>query len=67
MSNIIARVRQLNADKRGIAALEYALLAAFVALAIVVGAGKFGNSVSTYFSTLGTNVAGMTVQPTAGK
>jgi Flp pilus assembly pilin Flp len=38
MSNVITRIRQLNADKGGIAALEYALLAAFVALAIVVGA-----------------------------
>ena len=67
MSNVIARVRQLNIDKRGIAALEYALLAAFVALAIVVGAGKFGNSVSTYFSTLGGNVASMNATAAAGK
>ncbi len=66
MPSIIARIRQLNTDKRGIAALEYALLAAFVALAIVVGAGKFGSSVSTYFTSLSTNVAAMNATPTSG-
>ena len=59
MSTIIARIRALKTDKRGIAALEYALLAAFVALAIVAGAATFGNNVSTYFTTLGGNVAAM--------
>jgi len=63
MSNVIARVRQLHADKRGIAALEYALLASFVALAIIAGAATFGNSVKTYFTTLGNNVAAMNAKP----
>ncbi|HJS87117.1 MAG TPA: Flp family type IVb pilin [Acetobacteraceae bacterium] len=63
MSNIIARVRALNTDKRGIAALEYALLASFVALAIIAGAATFGTSVKTYFTTLGTHVASMNATP----
>ncbi len=67
MSNVITRVRQLNADKRGIAALEYALLAAFVALAVISGAGFFGNKVSGYFHSLGASVAAMNSAPAAGQ
>jgi len=66
MSNVIARIRQVNADKRGIAALEYALLAAFIALASVVGAGSFGKSVSSYLTTLSGNVAKMDAAPKSG-
>ena len=53
VSNVIARVRQLKTDKRGVAALEYVLLAAFVAFAIVAGAATFGISVKNHSSNPG--------------
>jgi len=59
VSNVIARVRQLKTDKRGIAALEYVLLAAFVAFAIVAGAATFGISVKNYSNNLGNTVNNM--------
>lgn len=59
MPNVIARVRQLKTDERGIAALEYVLLAAFVAFAIVAGAATFGISVKNYSSNPGSNDCNM--------
>ncbi|MEA5453422.1 Flp family type IVb pilin [Sinomonas sp. JGH33] len=42
--------------EKGATATEYALLIAFVALVIIVGAGLFGTALSNWFSDLATNI-----------
>jgi pilus assembly protein Flp/PilA len=53
MKNLVARF--VN-DESGAAAIEYALIAGLIALAIVVGAGALGGAINTKFNTLGTAV-----------
>jgi pilus assembly protein Flp/PilA len=53
MKNLVARF--VN-DESGAAAIEYALIAGLIALAIVVGAGALGQAINTKFTTLGTAV-----------
>lgn len=46
MSKLIARFAK---DKSGATAIEYGLIAALIALAIMVGAGAVGNSLNAQF------------------
>jgi pilus assembly protein Flp/PilA len=47
MAKIFARFAK---DESGATAIEYGLIAALIALAIVVGAGALGNSLSNQFN-----------------
>lgn len=58
MSYAFAKLAALQADRRGIAAMEYGLIAAFVALAIIGGASAFGGDISAFFRDLGNNFDG---------
>ncbi|MER8385895.1 Flp family type IVb pilin [Mesorhizobium sp. M0751] len=55
MSNLIARFVK---DESGATAIEYGLIAALIALAIMVGAGSLGNALNAKFSTISTKVSG---------
>jgi pilus assembly protein Flp/PilA len=44
-------------DERGVSAMEYAILAGIVGVALVAVAGTFGTNVGTWFSYLNTKVA----------
>jgi pilus assembly protein Flp/PilA len=44
-------------DESGATAVEYGLIAALIALAIVTGATSIGNSINAKFTTIGTRVA----------
>ncbi|MEI9409245.1 Flp family type IVb pilin [Mesorhizobium sp. Cs1299R1N1] len=57
MSNLIARFVK---DESGATAIEYGLIAALIALAIITGAGALGNAINAKFTTIGTamNTAG---------
>lgn len=46
MSNLFARFVK---DESGATAIEYGLIAALIALAIIVGAGALGNSLNSKF------------------
>lgn len=51
----------LQADfksQKGATATEYSLLVGLIALVLVAGVGFFGSALNTWFSTLGTTVAG---------
>jgi pilus assembly protein Flp/PilA len=52
MKNLVARF--LN-DESGAAAIEYALIAGLIALAIVGGAGALGKALGTKFDTISTS------------
>lgn len=49
MSNLFARFVK---DESGATAIEYGLIAALIALAIIVGAGALGNSLNSKFQKI---------------
>jgi pilus assembly protein Flp/PilA len=49
------RVADLRED-RGATATEYALLVAFIAIAIIAGVTAFGQELNTFFTGLGTQI-----------
>ncbi|RUX34820.1 MULTISPECIES: Flp family type IVb pilin [unclassified Mesorhizobium] len=53
MSNLIARFVK---DESGATAIEYGLIAALIALAIMVGATSLGTALNTKFSAIATAV-----------
>ncbi|ESY74287.1 Flp family type IVb pilin [Mesorhizobium sp. M0051] len=53
MSNLIARFVK---DESGATAIEYGLIAALIALAIITGAGALGNSLNAKFTAIGTTL-----------
>lgn len=56
-------LKERAADEKGATATEYALLIAFVALAIIVGATLFGTALSNWFSSLADNIASWAKAP----
>jgi pilus assembly protein Flp/PilA len=54
MKNLV--IRFVN-DESGAAAIEYALIAGLIGLAIVVGAGLLGNAINDKFKSLAGNAA----------
>ena len=59
MSKLISRF--VN-DESGATAIEYGLIAALIALAIIVGAGSLGNTLNAKFDSIATKVG----TPTGG-
>lgn len=53
MTNIVSRFIK---DESGATAIEYGLIAALIALAIMVGAGAVGNSLNSKFSSIATKL-----------
>ena len=47
-------------DESGATAIEYGLIAALIALAIVVGAGALGNAINAQFSAVATQLGNVT-------
>jgi pilus assembly protein Flp/PilA len=54
MSNLIARFVK---DESGATAIEYGLIAALIALAIMVGAGALGTNLNTKFQGIADEIA----------
>ncbi|QKC85880.1 Flp family type IVb pilin [Mesorhizobium sp. NZP2077] len=50
MSNLFARFVK---DESGATAIEYGLIAALIALAIITGAGALGNAINAKFTAIG--------------
>jgi pilus assembly protein Flp/PilA len=46
----------MTADRKGVTALEYGLLAGLIAVAVIVGAGALGTHLNGMFNTLSTTV-----------
>jgi pilus assembly protein Flp/PilA len=49
-------VTKLAGDKKGVTALEYALIAALVAVVIIGGVSLLGSNVSKVFSTVASTI-----------
>ncbi len=54
--SLLQSVRQFWRDESGVSAIEYGLLAALVALAIVTGAGALGTDLNQIFTAIGTKL-----------
>ena len=63
MLAFVAGVKEKLTPEKGATATEYSLLIAFVAFAIIVGAGLFGPALSNWFRDLGLVVDGWTTGP----
>lgn len=57
MNKFIDRARQFVRDEEGVTAIEYGLIAALIAIAIVVGAGLTGTALNTLFTDVATCLA----------
>jgi pilus assembly protein Flp/PilA len=53
MSKMFARFVK---DESGATAIEYGLIAALIALAIIIGAGAVGNSIGSKFNSIATEL-----------
>src|SRR3954452_3768164 len=51
-----ARIQRDDENDRGATATEYAMLVAFIAIAITVGVGLFGTELSNWFTNLGNKI-----------
>ena len=51
-------IKKLFKNEDGATAIEYGLIAALIALAIMVGAGSLGNQLDAKFKELGTTLDG---------
>ncbi|MBW8271138.1 Flp family type IVb pilin [Caldovatus aquaticus] len=47
-----SRIAALRADTRGVAAMEYGLIAAFIAVAIIAGLTAVGGNLGNFFTSL---------------
>ncbi|MGH7076168.1 MAG: Flp family type IVb pilin [Stellaceae bacterium] len=53
---MLTSLRLLSRDERGVTALEYALIAALVAVVIIGAVSLLGSSISTVFSTVANTI-----------
>lgn len=53
MKSVMNELRTFVRDEEGVTAIEYGLIAALIALAIVVGAGALGTSLNNMFQAIG--------------
>ena len=49
MRTILSKIKQFNADITGLETIEYALMAALVAIAIIIGGAVMGNAANAKF------------------
>ena len=58
MTNILASlIQRLKADRRGVTALEYGLLASLVAVVLAAGATTLGTKLSGLFTAIAGSIA----------
>ena len=49
---IVTAINQLRTDKKGVTAIEYALIATFLAIAIIAAITALGTKISAQFGTI---------------
>ena len=64
MSTFIKRIRGFIKSEDGPTAVEYAVMVALIAVAIITAVTGLGTSLSDTFSGIGTTVGGMDTGPT---
>lgn len=66
MNKLSHFLSRLAKDDSGAPAIEYAMLAAVIALTAAIGMGTLGNGISTFFGKIGTDLQSRTVPGTGG-
>jgi pilus assembly protein Flp/PilA len=61
MASIFTIARRFACDEEGAAAVEYALIAGLIAVAIIVGAGTLGTSLNANFEEIGNYLGSISV------
>ncbi len=56
LSNAFTNAKIFSADKKAVTAIEYALIAALIAVVIIIAVSTLGNNVSSTFNTIATDV-----------
>ncbi|WP_233833953.1 Flp family type IVb pilin [Paraburkholderia sp. ZP32-5] len=56
MQNVIANAARFVRDEDGVTAIEYGLIAALIALAIIGAVTTLGTNLSTLFSSIATSI-----------
>jgi pilus assembly protein Flp/PilA len=62
MERALNAIRRFLRDEEGVTAIEYGLIAALIAVAIIIGAGLVGGNLNTLF----TDIAGCLESPPTG-
>lgn len=57
MEKFVLATRRFLRDEEGVTAIEYGLIAALIAVAIIVGAGLLGTNLNDLFNDIATCVA----------
>lgn len=57
MENIVLKVKNFIEDENGVTAIEYGLLAALIAVAIVTAAGSVGDNLKNVFMKIAAALA----------
>ncbi|WP_430229520.1 Flp family type IVb pilin [Nitrosomonas communis] len=52
MNKLIQSVKQFMNDEEGVTAIEYGLIAALIACAIIIGAGAVGTNLDALFTSI---------------
>lgn len=58
LTNIFAMIRTVCRDEKGVTAIEYGLIAALVAIAIVGGLGSLSGGLTSLFETVAGKLGG---------
>jgi len=58
MMKLVNKIRAIRSNENGATAIEYGLIAALIAVAIIVGAGSLGTNLNNTFSNLSGSVGG---------
>ncbi|CAA7615398.1 Flp family type IVb pilin [Magnetospirillum sp. UT-4] len=61
MNRFSSFLSRLAKDDSGAPAIEYAMLAAVIALTAAIGMGTLGNGISTFFGNIGSDLQSRTV------
>ncbi|TAM06974.1 MAG: Flp family type IVb pilin [Paraburkholderia sp.] len=61
MQKTLDLVRAFAREEDGVTAIEYGLLAALIAVAIILGATAVGSNLNTLFNNIGTKLKNVTV------
>ena len=56
-NDVIAVLRALGRDRKGVTAVEYALIAGLIALAIITGVTLVGSDLTNFFTALAGNIS----------
>jgi pilus assembly protein Flp/PilA len=62
-SSLLSKLRVFAADRRGVTAMEYGLIAAFIAVAIIGGVTAVGTNLGQMMTDIAANFAGVGAAP----